>query len=148
VGTLRAEVARRFPGVPPPELDVPPDGAAAYAYLKAAVRYTHPFFESAEPFLFTDSSGKQTTVAAFGIRDTQAARQAREQVLILYRGEGRRGLEVEEFILDPCRHSRPKQVVLACVPRQRTLAEALLYARRKAAEGAARARQGQLDPAG
>src|SRR5262249_17869316 len=68
VERIHSQMARKFPNVPRPELDVPPSGAVAYAYLAASSKYDYPFFENDEPFLFTDSAGKKTSVGSFGIR--------------------------------------------------------------------------------
>ena len=57
-------MASKFPNVPRPELEVPPEGAVAYAYVAAAAKYDYPFFENDETFLFTDSAGKQTAVGS------------------------------------------------------------------------------------
>src|SRR5262245_44053703 len=55
VERIQMQMARKFPNVPRPELDVPSDGAVAYAYLAASAKYNYPYFENDEPFLFTDS---------------------------------------------------------------------------------------------
>ncbi len=83
---IRAEMARRFPKVRVTELDAPPDGAVAYAYLAASAKFDIPFFENDEPLAFTDSSGASIMVGSFGIR--QKAEYAfpplRGQVKVLY----------------------------------------------------------------
>ena len=38
VERIRAQMASKFPNVPRPELDVPPDGAVAYAYLATSAK--------------------------------------------------------------------------------------------------------------
>jgi hypothetical protein len=126
---IQTEMARRFPNVPKPELDVPPAGAVAYAYLAASAKYDYPFFENDERFLFTDSTGKETAVGSFGIRkkDDYAYRRLRQQVQVLYcpREAIMSGKEIPEFVLDPCKTSQPNQIVLARVSRKATLAETL-----------------------
>ena len=135
VGRIQAEMARRFPNVPRPELDVPPDGAAAYAYLAASAKYDYPFFQNDEPFEFTSSNGERTAVRAFGVRekDEYAYHRLREQVQVLYcppKGFWS-GEPISEFILDPCKTSRPYQIVLARVDRKATLAETVAEVERK-----------------
>jgi hypothetical protein len=129
VKRIQSEMRARFPTVPTPDLNVPPDGAVAYAYLRAATKYEYPFFENGEPFMFKDSTGKETAVGSFGIRekDDYAYERLREQVQILYRPreDSRSGLEVPEFILDLCRTSQPYQIVLARIDRKPTLEETL-----------------------
>ena len=129
VERIRAQMASKFPKAPSPQLDVPPRGAVAYAYLEASARYEYPFFENDETFVFTDSAGKQTAVGSFGIRgkDDYAYRQLRQQVKILYcpREAIWSEKEIPEFILDPCKNSQPYQIVLARVNRKPTLADTL-----------------------
>jgi hypothetical protein len=129
VKRIRTQMASKFPNVPRPELDVPPEGAVAYAYLAASAKYDYPFFENDVPFLFKDSVGKQTAVGSFGIRkkDDYAYHQLRQQVQVLYcpRDSIMSEKEIPEFILDPCKNSQPYQIVLARVDRKPTLADTL-----------------------
>jgi hypothetical protein len=149
VERIRAEMASKFPRTPSPQFDVPPDGAVAYAYLEASARYDYPFFENDEPFLFTDSAGKQTAIGSFGIRekDDYAYNQLREQVEILYapRGALWREQEIPEFIVDPCKTSQPYQIVLALVNRKPTLADTLAEVEQKIAAQPAPERLRQRD---
>lgn len=123
---IRGDMARKFPNVPGPQFDVPPDGAVAYAYLEASAKFDIPFFENDEPFEFTDSAGNKTAVGSFGIRkkDDYAYHKLRAQVQILFRRDDERGLEeIPEFIVDPCARSQPYQIMLARIDRKPTLAE-------------------------
>jgi hypothetical protein len=137
VERIRAQMAAKFPNVPGPELDGPPGGAVAYAYLAASAKYDYPFFENDETFLFTDSAGKQTAVGSFGIRrkDDYAYHRLRQQVQVLYcpREAIMSGKEIPEFILDPCKTSQPYQIVLARVDRKPTLADTLTDVERRIA---------------
>jgi hypothetical protein len=137
VERIRAQMASKFPNVPSPELDVPPDGAVAYAYLAASAKYEYPYFENDESFLFTDSAGKQTAVGSFGIRrkDDYAYERLRQQVQVLYyrRDANTHGEEIPEFIVDPCKSSQPYQIVLARINRKLTLAETLAEVERRIA---------------
>jgi len=125
---IRAEMARRFPNVPAPQFDVPPEGAVAYSYLEAATKFDIPYFDNDQLCEFTDAGGKKTAVASFGIRkeDDYAYEKLRGQVEILFRSrEERRGNEISEFVVDPCKTSTPYQIVLARMNRKATLAETL-----------------------
>jgi hypothetical protein len=138
VQKIRVEMGRRFPGVHSVDVDVPLEGAVAYAYLRTAIPFKLPFFENEEPFAFTDPAGNSTQVMSFGIRDRDAfaSHALRRQVAVLYcpeRVQGREG-KVEEFILDPCQDSSPHQVLLACIAPKPTLAEMLADVESKLAE--------------
>jgi hypothetical protein len=137
VKRIRSEMSARFPRVAAPELPVSPEGAVAYAYLAAAAKYEHPYFENDEPLLFRDSAGRENSVGSFGIRakDDYAYHQLRDQVGVLYsdpESAGREG-EVKEFVLDLSKTSQPYQVVVARVDRRSTLAETLEDIQRKVA---------------
>jgi hypothetical protein len=140
-GKVREEMVRRFPDAPAPDLDIAPDGAAAYAYLQAAAKFDLPFFDDDKPLLFTDSAGTATPVGVFGIRknDDYAYGKLRGQVRVLFadRETAGRDKEVAEFAVDPCQTSQPYQIVLARVGRKATLAEALADVERWVAAGAA-----------
>jgi hypothetical protein len=130
VDRIRDQMAARFPNAPAPQLDVPPDGAAAYSYLEASAKFDIPFFDNDEPFEFTDSNGKKALVGSFGVRkkDDYAYPELRSQAQILYRGadpHSSRWSEIPEFIIDPCKSSSPYQIVLARVERKATLARTL-----------------------
>ena len=143
VQRIRTEMASKFPHVSAPELDIPPGGAVAYAYLAAAAKFDLPFFENNEPFLFKDSEGKEMAVTSFGIRkkDDYAYHRLREQVQVLYCPSGS-----HDFIVDPCKTSQPYQIVLAWVNRQATLADTLAQVQERiAAPGATRKELGPND---
>jgi hypothetical protein len=135
VGRIQSEMARKFPRVPQPQLEAPLGGAVAYAYLAAATKFDIPFFENDERFLFKDSTGKQTAVGSFGIRrsDDYAYPQLRKQIEVLYcpREYFWSEKEIPEFIVDPCKTSRPFQLMLARVDRKATLTETLADIERK-----------------
>lgn len=135
---IRTEMARRFPAVPPPDLGTG-NAAVAYSYLPAACQFDLPFFENGKTFEFIDSTRRKTPVGSFGIRPTDAFGywRLREQVQILHslRDQPPDPLGIPEFILDPCRTSRPYQVVIARVDRKPTLDETLTDVRQKIAAG-------------
>jgi hypothetical protein len=120
IDKIRADMARRFPGVAPPTF--PADtGAAAYAYLQTAIRFEWRYNE--DDLTFTDAAGPPTRVRAFGIRphDGSKADQLRHQVRVLFADDAR---PPQQFALDLSRTSKPDQVIVARLPRPRTLAEA------------------------
>lgn len=81
--------------------------------LTVNVPFTIPFFDNPEPLEF-----QGVPVRCFGIRSRDALGQnfLRDQVSILYRGEGAR-----EFVVDPCVTSEPVRLLLARVDREESL---------------------------
>ncbi len=81
--------------------------------LMASIPFTLPFFDNPEPLDF-----QGVPVRCFGIRSRDASGQQllRDQVGILYRGEGGK-----EFVIDPCLTSKPFRLLLARVDREDTL---------------------------
>jgi hypothetical protein len=150
VERIQAEMARRFPDCSKPELDVPPDGAVAYAFLAATCKFDIPFFENDLPFLFKDSAGGETAVGSFGIRpkEAYAYHQLRQQVRILFSSRARMHgtRSVQEFVVDLCETSRPDQIVLARVDRESTLAETLAGVEKKIAEFSSDDSRSRLGP--
>jgi hypothetical protein len=120
VEKIRKEMATAFPDRPPPDIEGLPEGAVAYAYLRASVPYKFEFFDNPEPMPFIDSAGRQTPVRAFGLRDSEKhiGGPFRSQVSVLFR-QGR------EYALDLSKESEPNQVVLAKMARQDSLASML-----------------------
>lgn len=147
---IRTEMTRRFPAVPPPDLGAG-NAAVAYSYLAAACQFDLPFFDNDEPLEFTDVAGKKSPVKSFGIRwkEEFGYRELRKQVHILYTPPDPR-MEMggsSEFVLDPCRTSKPYQVVIARVDRKPTLAETITDVRQKIAAGSnAEPRESNLGP--
>jgi hypothetical protein len=122
VSKVQKDMAARFPGVALPSFDVPPDGALAFAYLKAGVKFPHPYSELKGELAFRDSTGKETSVTGFGagIGNSRDEWQCRPQIQVLLHNA-----PTEEFAVDLCRDSRPYQVVVAVMPRRTNLAEAV-----------------------
>lgn len=135
---IRKEMARAFPEVTVTPFDLPPDGAVAYAYLKAGVRFETPFFQNDKGLPFRGSGGERTDVRSFGIReqDEYKYERLRQQVEVLYardRTDQARDVPVE-FALDLCSQSTPSQLVVARVGRAGTLAETLAGLHKKMEE--------------
>jgi hypothetical protein len=147
---IRTEMARRFPNVPPPDLGTG-NAAVAYSYLAVSSEFDYPFFDNDGPLEFVDTAGRKTPVGSFGVRwkDDFAYNRLRAQVHILYTPPDRMHdpLGMSEFILDPCRTTRPYQIVIARVDRKPTLAETVADVRQKIAVGRnAEPRESRLGP--
>ena len=66
-GRIRREMQERFQKEPS-GLDDKDGLILAYAYLRASVPFTIPFFDNNEEFQFTDGQGQKTSVSSFGLR--------------------------------------------------------------------------------
>jgi hypothetical protein len=147
---IQGDVAKKFPDLAIPTFDVPPDGAVAYAYARAHVGFTIPYFDNDERFLFTNSSGKQVPVKSFGIRkkDDYAYDKLRDQVQVLYIPKEAfwRDEQVPEFVVDPCKYSQPYQMIVAVIGRKPTLAEALADVQEKIATSPAKDHVARCNP--
>lgn len=137
VQRIQRDMAQKFPEVPRPRFSVPQNGAVAYGYLRAGVKFSIPFFENDERFLFSSSAGGPSAVVAFGIRpkDADAYDGLRTQIAVLFveHDYKSRKRDPGEFILDPYRSSLPHQLLLARVKRQPTLSAMLANVQRKMA---------------
>jgi hypothetical protein len=134
---IRREMKERFQKEP---MDLNDKEAAilAYAYLRASVPFTLPFFDNDQEFLFTDERGQKTSVSSFGLRqkDESKYRDLRNQVEVLYLQRGEKwGQPPTAFALDLCRDSKPNQVILACIPRKGTIQATLTDVEQKITEG-------------
>jgi hypothetical protein len=132
---IRREMQERFQKEP---TDLDDKGAVilAYAYLRASVPFTLPFFDNDEEFDFKDGHGQKTRVSSFGLREKDESNylDLRDQVEVLYRKRGEMWGPTE-FALDLCRDSNPNQVILACIPRKGTIQATLKDLERKIADG-------------
>jgi hypothetical protein len=135
---IRREMKERFQKEPLNVVDDKDAVIVAYAYLRANVPFSLPFFDNEEEFQFTDERGQKTRVSSFGLRDKDGSkyRDLRNQVEVLYVGH-REGVwdQPSEFALDLCRDSKPNQVILACIPRKGTIQATLKDLEQKIAEG-------------
>ena len=134
---IRREMPERFQKQPM-DLDDKQAVILAYAYLRANVPFTLPFFDNDEEFRFADGRGQKTRVSSFGLRpkDESKYRDLRDQVEVLYLGHrDKTSGQPSEFALDLCRDSKPNQVVLACIPKNTTLLATLMDVEKKIAEG-------------
>ena len=114
-----AKAAPTFPGI----VD---NSFVAYSYLEANLQFPLPYFQNCKPLEFTDSLGRKTKVASFGIRaeDDYAYYKLRNQPHILFR-KGKAGDPDLEFAVDLCAESSPSQIIVARIQREPTLAAAL-----------------------
>ncbi|MBM4026890.1 MAG: hypothetical protein FJ280_16045 [Planctomycetes bacterium] len=137
---IQKDMARRFPSEPVPvfgrEYRALPDVVVAYAYLNVDVGFQDPYYANLGTFNFADSAGARTGVTAFcaqtSVQDGSYAR-VREQVEVLHYDYGQ-SPEAVQFAVDLCKHTQPYQVILARVPRGRTLGEAAQALQSKIAE--------------
>ena len=122
VPKIQKEMQAKFPDVPTPALGYSETVAVAYAFLKAGLKFATPYFENRNPLEFKSSAGAGVKVSSFGIRqeDGDAYSKLREQVDVLMSGEN-------EFALDLDKHSKPYQVIVACVKPKATFKETLAY---------------------
>jgi hypothetical protein len=121
---IEQEMAQRFPGVPTPRWG-PEDVCGAFAYLRASLKFTRRYANNKKPLPFTGAGGEKTQVRSFGIPFNYQSRSGLfEQIALLHATSRWRDGE-NSFILDPCKDSLPYQLLLAQVPRQKTLAAAL-----------------------
>ncbi len=131
VETITRKMESRFPSVPAPALTSEQEAIIAYAYLNAGLKFTIPFFDNRSALVFRDSANAKSAVASFGIRheDEFAYENLREQIEVLYADFDADGRERDDsaarYVVDPCRHSSPCQIVLACVPCGDTLGATL-----------------------
>jgi len=121
------ELKAAFPFKEPPKFpDIRSDSFVAYAYLEANVKFTIPYFQNRKPLEFTDSNGRKTKVASFGIRpeDDYAYNQLRSQPHILFCKGDPANSEIE-FAVDLCADSSPSQIIIARIKREPSLRAAL-----------------------
>ncbi len=122
---IRGEMRNRFQKEP---MDIGDAASAvvAYAYLRASVPFTIPYFENGEPLEFTDSHGKRSKVSSFGLTHEHMGRyhELHEQPQVLYASFNREPGQWKpptEYVIDLCRDSKPSQVLVARLPRKGTL---------------------------
>jgi len=131
VDRVRKDMARKFPSVAIMDLAVPADGALAYGYLSAAIKYKHKYDDGHGRLRFPVGDGTRRPVGCFGfLEHGQNARVLRGQAEILF--SSLPGDKAPEFAVELCRGSAD-QIVLACIPQKQSLAEALAYAHEKIA---------------
>jgi hypothetical protein len=123
---INRELAERFPGVPTPDLEGAENGAAAFAYLRATLRFTTPFPNLDEPLTFTGVDGAKKQVMGYGFSSKArfGNKTARRQVTPLY-SVYNPAMGANLFVLDLCGDTTPYQVLVANVPRRPTLLAAL-----------------------
>ncbi len=117
---IREGLAAKFPQNSMPAIESSPEGVVAFGYVKADVRYQYQFLNSPEWLSFKGGDGRTVPVRAFGLPDLGKKEpitgSTRNQVRFFFRDGGRFALDLSYF-------SSPNQIILAKLPRQRTLAE-------------------------
>jgi prepilin-type processing-associated H-X9-DG protein len=129
IGQIRKDMAIRFPGESLPAFDSRytelPDVAMAFAYLNVDIGFACPYYVNDRPFAFTPSQGRRTDVTSFSTSAPYVNNaMVREQVDILHY-EFRDTPHGDEFIVDLSIHTQPYQIILARMPRGKTLGESL-----------------------
>jgi len=142
INKIRTDLKHRFPQSQPPDFpDIEKNSFVAYSYLAANIKFSRPYFQNREPLVFTDDLGHKTNINSFGIRpeDEYAYFELRAQSRILFRKGGPRDSDLE-FAIDLCASSSPSQIVVARIPRQKSLAAALARVKKGMAESEERKR--------
>ena len=135
ISRIKKDMAIKFPSHSLPDFsDIAayPKGLLAYSYLTANVPFEYPYRQVRNKFIFTDSQGIEMNVGAFGVWGfLPQYKNMREQVEILYfiedHNESDRDLQMKEFAIDLCKHSKPYQVVAAVIEPKDSLAQSLDY---------------------
>lgn len=123
---IKKDLNEKFPGKSMPNfVGLNPSDIISYAYLKAGIKFSEPYNENDEPFIFTDSNGKKSKVNSFGIfgRDTYNSSMA-SQIKVLY-GKVKNG--VKQFIVDLDRNSSHYQILIASIEPQTSLENAVKF---------------------
>ncbi len=137
VQTIQDDMRKKFPEEPVPKFgDIGPETALVlYSFLSANVPFEIPYFENDQKLVFVDSSGRETPVHSFGIRqkDQYAYHELREQLEILFREYDKRH-NLKECAIDLCKQASPNQIIIAMVEPKATLAETVTYVDEKASQ--------------
>ncbi len=149
IETIQNDMRKKFPEEPVPDFgDIGPATAVvSYSFLSANVRFKMPYFENDQKLVFVDSSGRETPVRSFGIRekDDYAYYKLREQLEILFR-DYEPDFKLKECAIDLCAKSRPNQIVIAMVEPRATLADTVAYIDQKAGPKAERGYMSRFGP--
>jgi len=138
IAEIQEEMTQRFPSEPAPVFDgidgLPLETIIAYSYLNADIEFVYPFYVNNNELNFQDSSGMITEVTSFCSRsDADSSNMVREQVDVLYYRQDDQTGETE-FAVDLCTYTYPYQVVLACVPQEKTLGKTVAVVEQKISE--------------
>ena len=134
IDEIKKDMATKFPSYSMPDFndiaDIP-DAILSYSYLIANVPFKYPFLEYEDEFYFTDSSGTETNVSAFGVWESLKYSHIRDQVEILYCNNDDKDHNpqerINEFVIDLCKNSSPDQVVAAIVEPKESLEETIMH---------------------
>jgi hypothetical protein len=134
---IARDMAARFPKASVPAIPEGGDGAVAYGFLSAGVKYTERYTENPHSFLFKDPSGKETPVRSFGVleEDYDKQRRLRDQIEVLFaNASSSEWPRNPVFAVDLSKNTAPNQLVLARVEPKPTLAETLADLQGKTAQ--------------
>lgn len=132
IGTIRQEMARRFPGVRLPDF-AGAAGFVTYGYLDTKATFTTPFVDTKRPIQFSDAAGVAHSVSGFGLHQADwdlLAKQA-AQVRVLFSQADKptsnepNGFAFTAFALDLTADQAEQQVIVAVLPRAADLRAAL-----------------------
>lgn len=127
IDTLTQDMADKFPDVELPDFE-PDWQIIAYAYLKLAIKFPHPYVIEEGGLSFTDSAGKETEVRGFGVEeDDRGAEDIRGQIEVLFYNDEKEF----EYAVDLHKESSPYQLVLARVQPRESLAATYDYIRER-----------------
>jgi hypothetical protein len=135
---IREEMTQLFPSEPAPDFsgidELSDETIIAYSYLNVDIEFEHPFYINNYEFDFQSSDGTISEVTSFcTLSDAGSSDMVREQVDVLYYNKDEQTGQTE-FAVDLCTYTNPYQVVLACVPQQKTLGKTVDYAEQKISE--------------
>lgn len=120
------EMQRRFHRQPRFDLTAPENNVVAFAYLEANVPFVLPYCEATAPLSFHTSRNGKTPVKSFGISGTDIrvahsdprvtlALVSQYRILYCDADPDNESAIATDFVIDPCRYSKPNQIILACV---------------------------------
>jgi hypothetical protein len=150
IAQISDDLKRRFPAKARPTFPgIRPDSFVAYAYLEASLKFSIPYFQNRKPMVFSDSGGKKTELASFGVgeEDAYAYFKLRRQPKVLFKTADKRNISrAAECVLDLDCNSQPNQIVLALMEPRASLAATLAAVEERVASAKPVAHSGNLGP--
>ncbi|MCO6045480.1 hypothetical protein NG895_16335 [Aeoliella sp. ICT_H6.2] len=141
VEEIHQQMAKRFPDVEPPAFQGA-QGLVAYAYLRAAAKFTTPFEKRTYPIEFTNAAGETVDVEGFCLysgHDEEITHDQLSQVKVLFREstDNPKSRRLTTFALDLTADQEETQVIVAVLPHADNLQAVLdnLEERTKAYKG-------------
>ncbi|MFL5327355.1 MAG: hypothetical protein ACJ8C4_00435 [Gemmataceae bacterium] len=128
LASLKRDFTHRFPDIDPPELEIPENALAAFAFLSVKVPWRYEFHDNPVPLRFMYAGSSGTSVRSFGVLEKDSNKDAEgktfrgQAAILLWEADEK---DEANFAIDLCRHSTPYQVVLARIAKKATLADTL-----------------------